>query len=369
MKKIIKQTLTAAALLLLLGVAGCEKRNSSDQSTAKNSTETTVLQESTTVAAKSSEASADKTPSTTSQSTSSDSATDATKTTQQLQKLRNETLEELAVKDYSGTQTIEINGNRPFFSDTDLSTKAGSWEKYGELDHLNRVTTAEALLNQDLMPTEKRGDISSVTPTGWKNKKINGAYLFNRSHLIGYALAGENANWKNLFTGTRQLNSPEMLRYEMDIKYYLEKSSENYVRYRVTPIFRENELVARGVQMEGQSIGSDAICFNVYIFNIQDGVTLNYADGSSTITSAGSDASQSSDTAPSTSKNDAAANTTEAAEKQYVDENGKGLIKGSKSKIYHIPGSKHYEQTTNPKAWFKTVKEAEESGYRAPKDQ
>lgn len=361
MKKIIKQTLTAGALLLLLGVAGCQERNNSDQTPAASSSETAVT-------SKFSESVADTTLSTTAQS--SGSADEATKTVQQLQELRNQTLTELAAKDYRGTQTVEVNNNQPFFSKADLVTKDGSWEKYGELDHLNRVTTAEALLNQDLMPTEKRGDISSVTPTGWKNKKINGAYLFNRSHLIGYALAGENANWKNLFTGTRQLNSPEMLRFEMDIKYYLEKSPENYVRYRVTPIFRGDELLARGVQMEGQSVGSDAIRFNVYIFNVQDGVILDYADGSSTVTSDPTEASNSSEAQPATSQEESAANTaTETTEKQYVDENGKGLIKGSNSKIYHIPGSKHYEQTTNPKAWFKTVKEAEAAGYRAPRDQ
>ena len=190
---------------------------------------------------------------------------------------------DLANLEYEGTQTIDVNNGNPSFNEEDLSTSKGGWESYGELDSLNRATAANAMLNKSLMPTGKRESISSVTPTGWKNKKINGGYLFNRSHLIGWALAGENANWKNLITGTRQLNSPEMLRHEMDVKYYLEQSPDNYVRYRVTPIFRGDELLARGVQMEAQSIGSDAIKFNVYIFNIQDGVSLNYADGSSSV--------------------------------------------------------------------------------------
>lgn len=262
--------------------------------------------------------------------------------------------QDLAQLNYEGTQTIEINQNNPTFSKEDLSTANGPWEKFGDLDHLNRATDAEALLNKKLMPTEKRGEISSVTPTGWHNKKINGQYLFNRSHLIGYQLTGQNANWKNLITGTRQLNSPEMLRFEMDIKYYLEKSNKNYVRYSVVPVFRGDELLARGVHMMAQSIGNDDIHFNVYIFNVQEGVSLNYADGTSTIgTKSQSSTSLTSSTA--------------SPEKEYVDSSGKGLIKGSKSGVYHLPGSKYYDNTTNPRAWFKTIDEAKKAGYRAAK--
>ncbi|MDT2827035.1 DNA/RNA non-specific endonuclease [Enterococcus viikkiensis] len=256
---------------------------------------------------------------------------------------------ELAALNYSGTQTIELNQNKPTFTKDELTLTNGPWERYGDLDHLNRATSAEALLNKKLMPTEKRGEIASVTPTGWHNKKINGQYLYNRSHLIGYQLTGQNANWKNLITGTRQLNSPEMLRFEMDIRYYLEKSPKNYVRYSVTPIFRDEELLARGVHMMAQSIDSEAVQFNVYIFNVQKGVTLNYADGTSTV---------------STTVN---SSSSENPAKQYVDENGKGLIKGSNSGVYHLPGSKYYDNTTNPKAWFKTIEEAKKAGYRPAK--
>ena len=182
---------------------------------------------------------------------------------------------------YDEVQTIELNDNTPLFGPLDLTLENGSWETYGELDKLNRATSAEAMLNQDLMPTEKRGDISNVEPTGWKNKKLGKSYLYNRTHLIGFALSGENDNWKNLITGTTQLNNPEMLRHEMDIKYYLEQDKNNYVRYSVTPIFKDNELLARGVHLMAQSVNDDTIRFNVYIFNIQDDVELNYADGSS----------------------------------------------------------------------------------------
>ena len=212
--------------------------------------------------------------------------TEAVPTEEPKQETKSFDTSELAYKEFEGIQTIIINNNHPNFSDDELSLANGAWEKYGDLDSLNRATSAEAMLNQSLMPTEKRGNISKVTPTGWKNKKIKSGYLYNRSHLIGHALAGENDNWKNLITGTRQLNSPEMLRHEMDVKYYLDQSPNNYVRYSVTPVFRDNELLARGVSMRAQSINSDTIKFNVYIFNIQDGVTLNYADGSSEISSA-----------------------------------------------------------------------------------
>lgn len=187
----------------------------------------------------------------------------------------------LADLKYEGTQTIELNNNTPLFGPLDLSLENGSWETYGDLDNLNRATSAEAMLNQDLMPTEKRDDISNVEPTGWKNKKLGKSYLYNRSHLIGFTLSGENDNWKNLITGTAQLNNPEMLRHEMDVKYYLEQDKDNYVRYSVTPIFKDDELLARGVHLMAESVNDDSISFNVYIHNIQDDVELNYADGSS----------------------------------------------------------------------------------------
>ena len=295
----------------------------------------------------------------------------------------------LASLDYSGEQTIDVNKGVPYFTDKDLSIKNGAWETYGDLDSLNRATVANALLNQSLMPTEKRGDISKVKPTGWKNKEIKGGYLYNRSHLIGFALSGENDNWKNLITGTRQLNSPEMLRHEMDVKEYLERDKDNYARYRITPIFKDDELLARGVQMEAQSIGSSDIQFNVYIFNIQDGVTLNYTDGSSTIDPNYISDSEKEEIAKKQQKeaDEAAAKAaaeiaaqqqaeaeaqaqeeaTNNGEQQYVDENGNGTIKGSNNGIYHVPGSTYYSRTTNPAAWFKTISEAENAGYRAPK--
>ena len=277
---------------------------------------------------------------------------------------------------YDEVQTIELNDNTPLFGPLDLTLENGSWETYGELDKLNRATSAEAMLNQDLMPTEKRGDISNVEPTGWKNKKLGKSYLYNRTHLIGFALSGENDNWKNLITGTTQLNNPEMLRHEMDIKYYLEQDKNNYVRYSVTPIFKDNELLARGVHLMAQSVNDDTIRFNVYIFNIQDGVELNYADGSSLteeeIAEKERIAAQNEDqdriaAEEASVQAEPVEATTQSQETQYVDANGQGTIKGSNSGIYHLPGSTYYHKTTNVAQWFKTISEAENAGYRAPK--
>ncbi|MGM0238068.1 DNA-entry nuclease [Enterococcus sp. AZ103] len=129
------------------------------------------------------------------------------------------------------------------------------------------------------MPTEKRGDISSVYPTGWKQRKLSiDKYLYNRSHLVGYQLAGENDNWKNLFTGTEQMNQETMVQYENQVADYM-RQTKNHVRYRVTPYFKDNELLCRGVHMEAQSVEDSTISYNVFIFNVEDGYTLDYATG------------------------------------------------------------------------------------------
>ncbi len=188
----------------------------------------------------------------------------------------------LATLTYTGKDIIIVNNNDPSFSKTDLSTADGAWQRYGNLDGLNRVTTANALLNKSLMPNSPREPLH-VDPTGWHNKRIAGGWLYNRCHLIGFQLTGQNNNLKNLMTGTRQLNDPDMLRYEDEVAEYLKESGNNYVRYRVTPVFRGDELLARGVEMEGQSVSSNTVHFNVYIFNVENGVRLNYATGTSRI--------------------------------------------------------------------------------------
>lgn len=187
---------------------------------------------------------------------------------------------------YSGQAYTEINGDIPSFTATE-SEVSSSFEIYGDLDELGRCTYAYACIGQDLMPTESRGSISSVYPTGWQSTTydiVPAKYLYNRCHLIGWQLTGENANKKNLITGTRYLNIDGMLSFEDMVADYV-KSTDNHVLYRVTPVFSDNELVARGVVMEGYSVEDkgESICFNVFCYNVQPGITINYYDGTSTL--------------------------------------------------------------------------------------
>ncbi|KRK95150.1 prophage nuclease precursor [Companilactobacillus futsaii JCM 17355] len=194
---------------------------------------------------------------------------------------------DLANLNYQGTQEVEVNNNTPTFTKSELTVSNGPWQKFADLDNLNRAIQADALLSKTLMPTAKR-EALYVNPTGWHNKRIKGGWLYNRSHLIGYQLTGQNNNPKNLMTGTRSLNSPEMLKHENDIAYYLKQNPNNFIRYRVKPIYRGDELVARGVQMMAESLSSNGqadhqISFNEYIFNVESGVKINYSDGTSVV--------------------------------------------------------------------------------------
>lgn len=198
--------------------------------------------------------------------------------------------EELKSTVYDGQHQAIVVNDKAQFTAQELSLENGTWEKYSDLDFLNRVGVAEAMLGQELMPTSEREDISSVKPTGWKNKKIlfnsKQDYLYNRSHLIGFQLSGENANVKNLFTGTRALNAnfnnekSSMVYYENMVANYI-KQTDHHVRYRVTPIFKNVELVVRGIRLEAQSVEDDNLSFDVYIFNIQPGYEINYLTGTS----------------------------------------------------------------------------------------
>lgn len=188
-----------------------------------------------------------------------------------------------AIPEFSSEPYVIINGNIPDFSDEDYTTT--SFETYGELDSLGRCTACYACIGQDIMPTEERSSIGSIKPTGWHTVKydnVDGKYLYNRCHLIGYQLTAENANECNLITGTRYLNTEGMLPFEDLAAEYI-KSTGNHVLYRVTPLFKDDELVARGVQMEGYSVedNGESICFNVYCYNNQPGIEINYADGTS----------------------------------------------------------------------------------------
>ena len=182
---------------------------------------------------------------------------------------------------YSGEPYVVVNNNIPFFKDSDLTTEA--FEKYSDLDSLGRCGAAYANVCQEIMPTEKRGAIGMVKPTGWQTVKydwVDGKYLYNRCHLIGYQLSGENANEKNLITGTRYLNVDGMLPFENLVADYVHET-DHHVLYRVTPVFENSDLVASGVLMEAQSIEDDDVLFCVYCYNVQPKVTIDYATGES----------------------------------------------------------------------------------------
>ena len=170
-------------------------------------------------------------------------------------------------------------------SDDEEELTTDSYEEYSPLDELGRCQTAEACVGEDLMPTQKRESISSVKPTGWVNKEydlIDGGYLYNRCHLIGFQLTGENANERNLITGTRYMNVDGMLPFEDEVADYV-KETDNHVMYRVTPIYSGDDLVASGVQMEAKSVEDDGagVTFNVYVYNVQPYVVINYETGES----------------------------------------------------------------------------------------
>lgn len=187
------------------------------------------------------------------------------------------------IPEYSGDAYVVVNDNVPYFDESDLTTK--TFEKYSPLDSLGRCGVAFANVSEDTMPTKERGSIGMIKPSGWQIKKydfVDGKYLYNRCHLIGYQLTGENANEKNLITGTRYMNTEGMLPFENEVADYVQDTG-NHVLYRVTPVFEGDNLVAKGVLMEAMSVEDQGldIEFNVFVYNIQPGVTIDYATGDS----------------------------------------------------------------------------------------
>lgn len=185
------------------------------------------------------------------------------------------------IPEYDSDPYVVINSNEPFFDESDYTTE--TFENYSDLDSLGRCGVAYANICKELMPTEDRQDINSVTPSGWvqnENDFVDGGYLYNRCHLIGHQLAGEDANEKNLITGTRYLNIQGMLPFENMVADYIDET-DNHVLYRVTPVYDGNDLVASGVLMEAWSVedSGDGICYNVYCYNVQPGVEIDYSTG------------------------------------------------------------------------------------------
>ena len=188
---------------------------------------------------------------------------------------------------YAGEPYAVINDNSPFFTEEEIAKATTSWEKYGNMDRLGRCSMCWASVGKDLIPTGKRGSIGSIKPTGWHTVKydfVDGKYLYNRSHLIGWQLTGENANEKNLVTGTRSFNVDGMLPFENMVADYV-REDDKRVLYRVTPMFDGDDLVCRGVLMEAISVedNGDSVLFNVFVYNVQPGVKINYATGESSL--------------------------------------------------------------------------------------
>lgn len=287
------------------------------------------------------------------------------------------------IPDFSGNMTVAVDNNNPDFTSKDLTTK--SYESYSRLDSEGRCQVAEACVGKDIMPKGKRGTIGMVKPTGWHTAKYNnvdGKYLYNRCHLIAYQLTGENANNKNLITGTRSFNVDGMLPYEEMVGDYVRETG-NHVLYRVTPVFDGDDLVAKGVQMEAMSVedkGED-IKFNVFVYNVQDGVKIDYetgdseADSSVEVTTENSKASQkyhtdqnssnnsnSSDSSNNSNSKSYRSNKNTTAAKTNTKTSTSQEIRGnSRSKVYHCPGQRDYDRMGTSKylVTFKSEKEAQ----------
>ena len=227
-----------------------------------------------------------------------------------------------AIPAYDGKAYVAVNNNEPFFSDSDMTTTA--FENYSDLDSLGRCGVAYANICKDIMPTEERGKIGMIKPSGWHTVKydvIKDRYLYNRCHLIGYQLAGENANPKNLITGTRYLNVEGMLPFENLVADYVNNTG-NHVLYRVTPMFSDSNLVANGVLIEAKSVEDNGggILFNVYCYNVQPGVGINYENGDSWLDGTTGSASSGSD---SSAEENSAADSSNSETMVHITATGK----------------------------------------------
>ena len=249
------------------------------------------------------------------------------------------------IPDYTDKIYVEINGNKAEFSDEDKK-RTDAFEQYTDLDKLGRCGVAYANICKELMPTEKRGSIGMIKPSGWQLAKydsVDGKYLYNRSHLIGFQLAGENANEKNLITGTRYFNVVGMLPFENEVAEYV-KETNNHVLYRVTPFFKDTELVARGVKIEAYSVedSGKGVEFNVFVYNVQPDITINYQDG----TSSGS------------------GQIVDGVVKDNEEHDSEAVIGNKNTKVYHDNDCGSLPKEDN-RIYFDSAGEAENAGYRA----
>ena len=301
-----------------------------------------------------------------------------------------EGLDEVSIDNYNGEAYIEINGNKPYFTE-DEKKSTEPFESYSELDDLGRCGVAYANVCPDIMPSEPRGDIGDIRPSGWHTAKysdvIEDRYLYNRSHLIAYSLAGENANEKNLITGTRYLNQETMQIFELQVLNYV-RATENHVLYRVTPLFEGDNLVASGVEMEAWSVEDDGegVCFNVFCYNVQPYILIDYATGESEqvedyIAGGGNRMFEIADdtTELDTSERsvidventeDVTEATEEATEASTEDEKKETFIVNTNSGKFHVPNCKSVSDMAEKNKWeyTGTIEELKEMGYKPCKN-
>lgn len=265
---------------------------------------------------------------------------------------------------YSGKAYISVNGNVPYFTAAELTTT--SFETYSDLDTLGRCGVTYACIGQDLMPTKERGSIGMVKPTGWHTVRyddlVDGKYLYNRCHLIGYQLTGENANTQNLITGTRYLNIEGMLPFENMVADYIQET-DNHVLYRVTPIFEGNNLLANGVLMEGYSVEDKGagVSYCVFAYNVQPGIEIDYDTGESKLADSAQQEEQKTATvtptpSPEPEKQEPATGS-EASQADY--------ILNTNTKKFHYPtcSSVNDMKEKNKQEFFGTRDEAISNGY------
>lgn len=265
---------------------------------------------------------------------------------------------------YSGKAYISVNGNVPYFTAAELTTT--SFETYSDLDTLGRCGVTYACIGQDLMPTKERGSIGMVKPTGWHTVRyddlVDGKYLYNRCHLIGYQLTGENANTQNLITGTRYLNIEGMLPFENMVADYIQET-DNHVLYRVTPIFEGNNLLANGVLLEGYSVEDKGagVSYCVFAYNVQPGIEIDYATGEIKLADSAQQEEQKTATvtptpSPEPEKQEPATGS-EASQADY--------ILNTNTKKFHYPtcSSVNDMKEKNKQEFFGTRDEAISNGY------
>lgn len=286
----LKKSLLALLLSAACLVTGC---TSQPQPSESSSEVTSIVTEAETTLAETTEVVTEET-TTQATTTTEETTTTVVTTTTDTPAIESVAFDLDSIPAFSGTPYVVINDNNPYFTPDEITTE--SYEYYSPLDSLGRCGVTVACIGKDIMPTEERGEIGSVKPTGWHSVKydcVDGKYLYNRCHLIGFQLAGENANVQNLITGTRYMNVDGMLPFENMVADYVQETN-NHVMYRVTPIFNGDNLVANGVLMEAYSVedSGDSILFNVFCYNAQPGVSIDYATGESSLNDTAAEAEQ-----------------------------------------------------------------------------